>query len=673
MKRPTSYRTSTVFLFTTGLSVFAALIYLRASQVTGRLAQELAYDDNGYALDAIDRLGTGFQHGIFSMLATFWTNPPHTPWSSLLALMGLTVGGYNEIALYSANSILLIMATFFLALNFRKYGWGVLCLTIVCFLLSPLAYRAIFDFRPDLALGFMTATMVWWFAQGFVHGNRRAFTWAGISFGAALWIKPTFFVHTVLLALALTCLCFVAQWLMVRKRIISQWMPYREALRVLVIGLGIALPYFLLNGQRMFEYFWTNTRGDQAHIWSLSDSLTLPSLVGTFLLDRQFAFRVLGYHLFVGIAAIVIATALIYMQGRNRSLLVIAILGFSATLSLAIIISGRHNNEFFLASFQSLILLASLYSIAEASLQIHAAARRLWVALWLSLLIIAIFLNQGLVHWSIDPETKWSTRWNERIVQVIRSEIEDSPMTAGSDFLKNHQPSVFVTFAGGVNSTTLQWTSAKLGLNYKFYDLHRSDSLIDFLKEIESVDFVVLPNQALAGYYRWLPSASIQSDLADRLLMSTDWKVIPTFRPSDHYYVLASSKFINQRRPVINVPALKSVSGFLPEEGPYPQWSLPRVRWMSSKGEVCWYGDSDASYEIYTEFRSSAPGKVTLSSTKSAENIQVEADPGSFTETKFTIRSHEAAPCVSLKSHLQPVKDRAKMLLLKHFSVHQNR
>jgi hypothetical protein len=632
----------------------------------------LTYDDNGYALDAIGRLGMGYQHGIFSMLSTLWSQPPHSPWSTLLASIGLSIGGYNELALYSANSILLIAVTFFLALAFRKYGWAILSLSIGSFLLSPLAYRAISDFRPDLAVGFMTASMVWWFAHGFVERNRLLFTWAGIALGAALWIKPTFFVHTTLLACALVGLCFAVQWLMAQRRFMSQWKPGREGLRFLAIGLTIYVPYCLFNGQRMFEYFWTNTRGEQAHIWSFSDSLPLSTLVGKVLFDRQFSFRVLGYHLFFAISAIAIGSAIIYFQGRKKPLMVIVILCSSALLSLAMIIAGKHNNEFFLASFQSLILLASLYSIAEAAVPVNGATRRFWLGLWFGLLLVVIFLNQGLVQWDTDPETRWTSRWNERIVHAIRSHIDASSMKPDSDFVQHHQPSVFVTSAGAVNSTTLQWTSAKIGLDVKFSDLHRSDSLAEYLKAIDSADYIVLPNQELAGYFRWLPSATIQSVLAERLLQSPDWKAIPSFSPSQHYYVLVSSKSINQLRPVFDVPRLKSVTGFLPEEGPYPQWSLPRVRWMSSKGEVCWYGNSDTGYEISAQLRSSAPGTVKLSSSNSAEEIQVNVEPLSFAESKFKIFSPGPVPCVSLRSNLQPVKDNERMVLLKRFVVKPN-
>jgi hypothetical protein len=194
------------------------------------------------------------------------------------------------------------------------------------------------------------------------------------------------------------------------------------------------------------------------------------------------------------------------------------------------------------------------------------------------------------------------------------------------------------------------------------------------MKEIEASDYLVLPNQESAGYYRWLPSAAIQSVLAERFLLSPDWKAIPSFSPSDNYYVLASTRFINQIRPVLNVPGLKSATGFLSEEGPYPQWSLPRVRWMSSRGQICWYSNSDTGYEISAELGASAPGTVKLSSSNSSEQVEVNVKPGSFAKTTLSMRAPVGAvPCVSLDSDLLPVKDSARMVLLKRFSVEQNR
>src|SRR4051794_20015790 len=80
-----------------------ALVYLRFSQLSGRLAQELTYDDVVYANDALTRIVVGSEHGLFRMLATFWNDPPHSPFSTVLAMAGFIVGGVDETSLYATN------------------------------------------------------------------------------------------------------------------------------------------------------------------------------------------------------------------------------------------------------------------------------------------------------------------------------------------------------------------------------------------------------------------------------------------------------------------------------------------------------------------------------------------------------------------------------------------
>src|SRR5258708_1178955 len=89
------------------LAVVCAATFLRVSQLTGRLAQDLTYDDIGYANDAFDRLTVVARHGLIKFLSDLAQNPPHSPYSTILALCGFLVGGVNDLAFYAANGLML--------------------------------------------------------------------------------------------------------------------------------------------------------------------------------------------------------------------------------------------------------------------------------------------------------------------------------------------------------------------------------------------------------------------------------------------------------------------------------------------------------------------------------------------------------------------------------------
>ena len=511
----------------------ATLAYLQASKIGGRLAQELTFDDVGYATDAARRMLALRAGGIAGLLADLIALPPHSPFSTGLAMFAFALGGTREIALYAANGVILLAASWFVfdATGRARPALGLLA--VATFLASPLARHAVQDFRPDIANGLCTAAMVWWLADGVVGGRWPPVARAGIAFGACLLIKPSFFPHALAVALALAVLA--AAWVRLAP---TGSPPRRLGLRApasfLALGAAIAAPYYLLNGRQIFDYMWINTHAAiPTALWSFDPGTPLIRVLHWYLLDRHATFLLLGDHLYLALIGLGAALPVLRRAGRHEELAKIGALLAAALVSFAVIFVGRHKNEFFLASFQSLILLAALVAMARAAPHVPPRRWRYWLLAWGVLLAIATATGLRLGAPALEPETRVGTAWNGRLVQsILDAEAGLAPRPPGEPI------SVFVGFAGPVSGATMQWEALKRSVPIEVRELYLSDSLADYVASADAADYVILPNMADADFYRNFPSGRLQQALELQLEGSADFAVVGTPTPADHYRVL---------------------------------------------------------------------------------------------------------------------------------------
>lgn len=272
-------------LYATSFAILVSLAYLQISALGGRLAADLTYDDVVYANDAARRLLSVADSGLFALLRGLVEAPPHSPYSTLLAVAAFAVGGLNEFAMYAANALILVAIAAFATHELRHARNVLIVLGVCILLLSPIAYQAIHDFRPDIALGFATASMVWWFIGGLVEGDSRQFRRAGYALGACLLIKPSFFVHTLAIVLFLLLLAVIAGLL--EKRRIAMIAPLDMRTLGCFVGVGILIsaPYYIANGSQILKYFWDNTRGEESAIWSFATTTPIRDLLAYYVWD----------------------------------------------------------------------------------------------------------------------------------------------------------------------------------------------------------------------------------------------------------------------------------------------------------------------------------------------------------------------------------------------------
>jgi hypothetical protein len=646
-------------IFSALLAVLLAIVYLRISQLGGRLAADLTFDDVGYANDAARRILMGAEHGLFAFVRTFVDSPPHSPFSTLLAVTAFAIGGLNDFAIYASNTLVLVAVATFVTYEVRHTRRPVLLLVLCVVLLSPIAYRTIHEFRPDIALGFTTAVMVWWFIGGLVQDDSKVFRRAGYAFGACLLIKPTFFAHTLAIAFFLACLALLARFFRRPGLSFIRHVELRELAWFLGVGIVIAAPYFVVNGSHVVQYFWDNTRGPQSAIWSLAADTSILDLLGT---NLRIGFSLPGYHLVLSIAVLLLCGLLLFAHGAKADFFRIAAVFITAFASLCIILIGRHKNDFFFASFQWMLLLSAVYAIAALDQRLQEKGKTALLGASTAGLLLAIWMNGSLTHWHNSPEALHGASWNQIIVDLIRrheSRANGAP------------PAVFLSFAGPVSAETLRWLGTRQGLNLATFDHYISADFALAKSSAERAKYVVIPNESRADYYRWLPSAPVQSALLEWVLSNPRFKPLTPLSSDAHYFVFANAPLFEANAGTVKVDGIPILEGFLGEEGPYPQWSLPRVRWMNKEtGKLCVLNSPVVPHRVTLSFRADAEGRFEVSEGEGTMLASVAVTPGKFMNLSLNYTPKTAKNCLEFSVQIAAPANPERLLLFSRIELH---
>lgn len=180
----------------------------------GRLAYDVTYDDIGYFLDAYSRIKTFHEQGAGALLGELFHNPPHSPYSSLLAFAGFSLFGPADWAPYFMNVITLFIFLGFIAYLLRNIQFVISMVILIMFLFVPASFYMVHEFRPDFAVALFSCIFAFLAFESLLdRQNYDSFKLrcAGVAFGLALLIKPSFFAHTLALGFVVTVLIILPQ------------------------------------------------------------------------------------------------------------------------------------------------------------------------------------------------------------------------------------------------------------------------------------------------------------------------------------------------------------------------------------------------------------------------------------------------------------------------------
>ncbi len=556
------------------LALLHGVVVLQWSARHGRLAQEITFDDNGYFIDGLQRLNALHAGGLPGLWTSLWQAPPHSPYSSLTAMTAFAFCGVEDWAPYFSNSLLIFLLLWAVDHIVRSETILRRLLASAVTLSIPFCFTAVHDFRPDFAVALFTAVGVMLTAEAAtarvesganeISGFRLGL--GGLTLGAAFLTKPSFFLHTFILSAYAGGLVLAAG---------AGWLSGpRAALRRRAVELGTfsacvilpPLPLYVRDYLHIFTYFASNTgQGADASLWRLKG--TTFGVVSQYLVSGPMG-QMLGNYLWVFSLVLAVGAAVGFLL-RERRFVLPVFLSTAALGSLAIMIYGRLANSFFGLTYQILLLFGAL-----------AAARALrQTSAWLGtaafvVMAVALFGNLALpgrnayARSLLDPPNPEIGAATRGIAETVLRQLPPSPPGRERAPVR-----IGFTFAGEVNSSSVEWVALKHGLVLNTDDAHRLSRANEIEALIAKCDLIVAVEPGTLGPYPWLPSTSAQGTVLEHLIANAVYTEVARFPAAGGGYRM----FRRESLTTFGWPTL--AEGLLPIEGPFPQWGLGLVRW----------------------------------------------------------------------------------------------
>ena len=543
--------------------VFTAGV-VRYSYLHGRLCVDPTYDDCTYLQDAASRVAHLYREGFFGMARQAVTEPPHSPYSTLVCMTGFLIFGMEDWSPYLASGVLIFtMLCWHDRLLTGLARWQKLAMLLFV-LTVPLSAGALWEIRPDVACATITGMgVVAIVTRKWLDAPRKHQRLCGAVFGVALLIKPPYFLQTLALfglslLLASIVDCLRVRRLMIAKALVS-W-------RVATIpAILIAAPYYLVAGRRLAAYLYTGLFGPLRELWQANGDLAFHA---RYYLDGIGSVLTIKTHLTVLTIAIV-ALLLRYMSRGRAWRLRVGAFALVVVMSYASVSISPAKNLVFGSTLATLLLAGVVMGIRD----ITRAGNRAWkrrapVAVW-ALAPVAL-AAAGLVLFHLPP--MWGDRYNglapikREVTQNIMQALDRARLPAGS--------TVFLTTAGDVTFNMLDYQALRRQANYRVTGNPFDNRVDDYYASVIAGYSAVLTSEpGTLTVYPNLPSTPIQNQLIAMLDARDDFTMIQrvpvTGQAVGYRLYVRGSAFVG----------FDAVEGLQPAEGPYPQWNLPVVRW----------------------------------------------------------------------------------------------
>jgi hypothetical protein len=235
-------------------AIIITAVYLHRSEFGGRLSIPPNFDDVVYLQDGLKRLVVWETSGFEAFRSLWHRDQPHSPGSTLQAMISFAILGPSAWAPYASNVIFVLLL--FLLFDFLTGaipGWKRACL-FVLLLGPPMLRNMIVEFRPDLPSSLLLACGIILVLHGEFFWQPRWYqALAGIALGLSLWMKPTAFAASIGIVLGVFGLAVILEFIL-RFRQTSR----RRIFVGLLLGWGtfalIGLPYVLANAKSYITY-----------------------------------------------------------------------------------------------------------------------------------------------------------------------------------------------------------------------------------------------------------------------------------------------------------------------------------------------------------------------------------------------------------------------------------
>lgn len=265
------------WLIAFALAALFAAFQIQSSLHSGSLSLPATYDDIGYFNDALARLDVLYRDGGRALLKGFWTNPPHAPLQTLLALIGFGLLGPHAWAADAMNAIpLAIVLRLVLGFAGRTLPLATSAAVAAALLGFPLLGLLILEFRPDMLCALLTATgaLIVVADPRWRAGDRTALASSTALFVGALLTKPTLAPVTVaVFGVAVIAVLFLQSKSRDDVKRIARMAAIYGGIAALVV-----LPYYAAVFRHLYEYITVNAFGSNANIWAKNSATPDPAV-----------------------------------------------------------------------------------------------------------------------------------------------------------------------------------------------------------------------------------------------------------------------------------------------------------------------------------------------------------------------------------------------------------
>ncbi|GEM_PF-4626213 len=448
----------TDFIVSTVIALLILAWNLKNSFEFGRLAFVPLYDDVAYFNDAVVRYQKFVNGNVFSLVKDAFSNPPHSPLMAFQAVFSYILLGVEDWAPY----LTLVWIPFLVVLLALAYtqdivrGRWILILYVVT---TPLLGASVVEFRPDIGNGILTVLAIVLAFNAIAESKAiiltRTLLASAFFLGAALLLKPSAVIYTIALVGFSMAASLVGLLLTRQSPFI---LGLKRAVSILIIGMLVSLPYYLVASHSVIEYVYNALVRDK-EIWA-NDMPPLDQAL--FYLTGQGGKWMLGLHFWAAIASVIL---FLIFRGKFTPGLRLKLYVLMATTlaGYLVVVLNSMKTQFLGVAFQGLLVCVSFFIFAEL-IRLYGSNKAYWPVLS-SLVLISIF--------SIQPSGYVGMR-DAIYAQDVRRTVKQVNELIRSIATSNDKPKVaFMTFTGDLNHDVVTYDLLKHGIsNMKFMGNH---------------------------------------------------------------------------------------------------------------------------------------------------------------------------------------------------------
>jgi hypothetical protein len=450
-----------------------------------RLALEPDSDDDFYLTDTIRLIDVLDHQGPIPFVQALLKDPPHSPFTTGVCLLGLLFGVQGLAGPYLVNGLLV----FVLLAEVNRLASGLSTVTrwalLAGILLVPFTRLMVVELRPDFAVGLFGAIGYLRLAQMVLRTDRatpREIGLCSLALALTLLAKPTFFPHTVVMTgLAVAVSLFLS--LLLDKRLSPfRWGLFLDRLKPCVWAISgclvLVIPYYVYAYRLVWDYIVECIWGEGQWRWQVNGGMW--GAVHYYFSGAGAVSIGSYFNLFL----VIIFVGLVYLPLRHRFYQAAElIVGFLlAIASATVIILGGIGNPTFNLTAQLLLTLTAI--IALNYLLTGVPWKYLQAAAVLPVLFIG-FLQTPL-RGVMDRERLANRGITTKVVEAIES------LSAGNSNFPSKPIRVAMPGYALLHDSSLWILSHNRGFTIDAYDLGDYSDLETVMTKLATADFVCL-------------------------------------------------------------------------------------------------------------------------------------------------------------------------------------